>query len=204
MNGQRRLLLHLLIWLTGLGVVLAIPVWLLPILVFTGFFEDPADGFREASDAELIGIFGAKRPDIERLRTMYQQDRGIGAIGTDNIGRWWHYGSAWHLSGSAREVNDRSSVLAAVGLAPERDAEYRRLFTAVGVYRIQEFDASRDGYGTELCLTRWGNVVRAITKSFVFVSGNVPPTPLAPRPGDPDEERFTRLGDGWYLRYLDQ
>lgn len=34
--------------------------------------------------------------------------------------------------------------------------------------------------------------------------GDVPPTPLTPRPGDPDEERFTRLGDGWYLRHLDR
>jgi len=197
-------LLYCLILVTGLGLllwVLAAPLWV--ILMFTGAFDDPADGFRDATDAELIEVFRARRPEIERLRAMHREDRGIGAIGTDNIARWWRIGDRWEGSGTEGGLPDRAAVLAAVGLASERDAEYRRLFTAVGVYRVYDHDARREGYDTELCLTRRGTVVRGIMKSYVFAPGDVPPTPLTPRPGDPDEERFIRLGDGWYLRYLD-
>lgn len=190
--------------LFGLGILMAIVGWAVPFLRFNGFFDDPADGFRDASDAELIEVFRTKRPEIERLRAMLRQDRHVGAIGTDNLGRWWRHGNEWHDFDSGREVPDRTAVLAAIGLTPDRDAEYGSLFTAVGVYRIYGHDSSRDGYDAELCLTRRGNVVRSISKSFVFAPGDVPPIPLTPRPDDPGEERFTRLGDGWYLRYLDQ
>lgn len=200
---MRRALAVLLV-LLGLAGLAWVAFLIFVRLLFAGWFDDPADGFREASDAELIQVFHAQRTEIEALRAMHRQDRGIGPIGTDNIGRWWRHGGGWHLSGSQRRWPTRDDVLREVGLAPERDAEYRRLFAAVGVYRVYAGDPERDGYDTELCLTRRGNVVRAVLKSFVFAPGDAPPNALVPRPGDPDTERFTRLGDGWYLRYLDR
>jgi hypothetical protein len=35
----------------------------------------------------------------------------------------------------------------------------------------------------------------------VHAPTGVQPPALVPRPGDPDEGRYTPLGDGWFLRY---
>lgn len=193
----------LLVCMALAGIGLCCAFWLFVHLLFTGCFDDPADGFHDATDAQLIAVFQTRRADVERLRAMHREDGRIGAIGTDNLGRWWRTGGRWHNATTRGEVGDRAAVLAAVGLPLARDAEYRRLFAATGAYRVQAADVDRDGYDTEICLTRRGTVVRSICKSFVFAPGDVPPRPLVAQPGDSDEERFTPLGDGWYLRYVD-
>lgn len=192
-----------LAWIAGIGALVWVLFLLWVHLLSAGFFDDPADGFRDATDAELIAVFTAQRTDIERLRALHLGDRRVGAIGTDNIGRWWRHGDRWRQVDDKRVVDDRAAVLAAVALRPDRDAEYRRLFAATAAYRVQGHDAERVGYDTEICLTRRGNVVRSVCKSFVFAPGGNAPPALVPREGDPDSEQFTPLGDGWYLRTID-
>ena len=180
-------------------------LWLLlPWMIFQGWFDDPADGFRDATDAELIATFHAHRPEIERLRVMWQENRRVRTLGTDNIGPWWRHGGAWHESERDLTVANRASVLADMSLTPERDAEYQKLMRAIGSYRLVDHAFDDVGYDLEVCLTRRGNVVRGISKSFVFTTQAAPPPPLTPRPNDPDREYFTPLADGWYLRYIDQ
>lgn len=187
--------------LVAIGMLL---VWLLlPWLLFQGWFDDPADGFRDATDADLIATFHAHRPELERLRILWQENRRLRSLGTDNIGSWWRSGGVWHESRRNLTVSDRAAVLADMSLAPERDAEYGKLMQAIGSYRLVDHAFDDSGYDFEICLTRRGNVVRSVGRSFVFTSGNTAPPALTRRPDDPDEERFTPLGEGWYLRYID-
>lgn len=182
-------------------VALASPVLLFAV-AFSSSCDEPADGFRDATDTELIAVFRAKRTEFERLRELCLLDRELGSIGTDNVDRWWREGSEWRHSSTGRYVASRAAMLAATGLSVERDAEYRRLFASVGAYRVvHRRGEAGAGFEVEVCMTRRGMVVHGSTKSLLYVSGAVEPRGHGPANGD--ELRFTPLGDGWYLKYED-
>jgi hypothetical protein len=169
-------------------------------MVFAGLLDEPGHGFRLVSDRELIATFHRHREACDGLRTMLVSESRCDAIGTDLVGTWWKGHPLGWRAGNHR-TTDLAQVLADAGLTPERHREYLDLLGRLGAYRVTAHqDADRD---CEIHLTRRGNVVRAILKSFVHSPSGEHPPALVPRPGDPDEEHYTPLGGGWFFRYLD-
>lgn len=183
----------------GIIMLLFCGLLLLSVALLHGWLNDPADGFRNPSDATLTAMFHAERQHFERLREMVRQDQHLGSVGTDTVSRWQRGAGHWYNTQTKEIQPSRKAVLQLVSLPAERDADYRRLFAATTAYRVTATDPARLGYDVEIHLTRIGNIVRGRRRSMVYA----PATPLRNMisqkdPGD--SETFAPVGDGWYLR----
>ena len=167
-----------LAWILIFGVALCFATGLAPILAFALYvcFDEVRDAWRDRTEEQLIEVFHEHRAEVERLRALWLEDRTLGIIESDHK---------------------------KIGMSEERYAEYQRLLEALGALAISGREDAQDRYDTEISLGASGSFFRSVYKYFVFAPGDVPPQDQLPTPTSDTEDRFTRLGDGWYLRYLE-
>jgi hypothetical protein len=142
--------------------------------------RDESRGLGNINEVQAIAAFREHRRVCDRLREL--------AIGD---------GIDWPLPAHERL---RHGVRHDVG--PERAGTYRRLLDELGAYGVRAgWSTRQDGFACEIELASHGNFFHREHASFVHVPGGVAPPDRPPRGDDPDFERFTPLGDGWFLRY---
>ena len=169
------------LWI-ALIILFGIPVAMAAAAVLVALIASPwaqSSGPRPTDD-QMIGHWRAKRPVLERLVGMAQEDAGLKRLGKD-----------W------AEPEDPASV----GIAAERAVLYRTLMREAGIISLAHY-----GRQIELVYHTAGIYIRGSAKSFCYG----PPPDYADRiDGDLDKareglRRFTlqrRIEGDWWLQY---
>lgn len=142
--------------------------------------KDPFEGQPHLPDDQLIANFQAHKPEFERLRLMILEDKGLTRVDVD-----------W------TQPNDPTTI----GVTPERIAEYRRLFTQLGLAR--GFSAYR--HDIEFLASCQGWVASGSSKGYLYKAK--PPLTLEDNLDQySSQERavgygYRKIEGSWYLYF---
>jgi hypothetical protein len=152
------------------------------LILFLSNCSDPFQGQPHLPDAQLIANFQAHKEGFERLRQMIIEDKGLTRV-DDN----------WTAPGDPK----------AIGVSPERIAEYRKLFSQLGIPR--GFSATSERDRIEFLASSQGWVAHGSHKCYLYASN--PPKDLI---GSLDHisSKNRSVGEGtrqiegnWYLHF---
>ncbi|MBM4060631.1 MAG: hypothetical protein FJ265_05985 [Planctomycetes bacterium] len=89
-------------------------------------------------------------------------------------------------------------------LTGPRAQQVERLLQRIGAYSYRVCVPEQWPFTVEIELASYGNFFHRAFQAFVYVPSGLQPVDRPPVGDDPDFERFTPLGDGWFLRHYTQ